>query len=70
MQTKVTSITMSMCNKRGKVLINMLLVGDMCQPAGFENNRVKLAKSINHSSFRPRPVLKGEFVATGCNPEP
>ena len=61
-QTKMTIIAASTCKKRGEVLINMLLVGDMCQPARFENNRVELAKSIRHSHLRPRPVLKGEFV--------
>ena len=32
--------------------------------ARIKNNRVELAKSIRHSSFRPRPVLKGEFVGS------
>ena len=59
MQTKMNIIAMSICKKRGEVLINMLLAGDMCQPARFENNRVKPAKSIRHSRFRPRLVLKG-----------
>ena len=58
----MTIIVASTCKKRGEDLINMLWVGDMCQPAGFENNRVELAKSIRHSHFRPRLVLKGEFV--------
>ena len=62
MQTKVAIIAESMCNEKGKVLIDMLLVGDTCQPARFENNKVNLSKSIRHSSFRPRLVLKGEFV--------
>ena len=61
-QTKMTIIAVSMCKKRGEVLINMLLVGDTCQPARFENNRVELAKSIRHSCFRPTLLLKGEFV--------
>ena len=60
----MTIIAASMCKKRGEVLINMLLVGDMCQPARFENNRVEPAKSIRHSRFRPRLVLKGEFVGS------
>ena len=64
MQTKVTIIAASTCNKRGKVLIDMLLVGDTCQPARFKNNRVEPAKSIRHSHFRPRPVLKAEFVGS------
>ena len=63
-QTKVTIIVASMCNKRGEVLIDMLLVGDTCQPARFKNNRVGPAKSIRPSSFRPRPVLKAEFVGS------
>ena len=42
----------------------MLLVGDACQPDRFKNNRVELAKSIRHSCFRPRLVLKGEFVGS------
>ena len=62
MQTKVTIIVASMCNKSGEVLINMLLVGDTCQPARFENNRVELAKSIRNGSLRARVVLKCEFV--------
>ena len=48
-QMKMTIIAASMCNKRGEVLINMLLVGDTCQPARFKNNRVELAKSIRNS---------------------
>ena len=64
MQTKVTIIAASMCKKRGEVLNAMLLAGDMCQPARFENNRVELAKSIRHSGFRPRLVLNGEFVGS------
>ena len=64
MKTKVTIIAVSMCKKRGEVLIDMLLVGDMCQPAKFKNNRVEPAKSIRHSCFRPRLVLKGEFVGS------
>ena len=63
-QMKVTIIAASMCKKRGEVLIDMLLVGDICQPARFENNRVDLAKSIRHSHFRPRLVLKGEFAGS------
>ena len=62
MQTKMTIIAASTCSKRGEVLINTLLVGDTCQPARFENNGVNPAKSISHSRFRPRLVLKGEFV--------
>ena len=64
MQRKITIIAMSMCKKRGEVLINMLLVGDTCQPARFKNNRVEPAKSIRHSRLRPRLVLKGEFVVS------
>ena len=64
MQMKVTIIAVSMCKKRGEVLINMLLLGDMCQPARFENNRVELAKSIRHSHFGPRLVLIGEFIGS------
>ena len=63
-QTKGTIIAASTCNKRGEILIYMLLAGDTCQPAGFKNSRVELAKSIRHSSFKPRPVLKGEFVVS------
>ena len=58
----MTIIAVSMCKKRGEVLINMLLVGDTCQPARFKNSRVEPAKIIRHSHFRSRPVLKGEFV--------
>ena len=64
MQMKMTIIVVSICKKRGEVLIDMLLVGDTCQPARLDNNRVELAKSIRHSHFRPRPVLKGEFVGS------
>ena len=57
-QTKVTIIAVSMCKKRGEVPIDMLLVGDTCQPARFESNKVELAKSVRHSNFRPGVVLK------------
>ena len=63
-QMKVTIIVASMCKKTGEVLINMLLAGDTCQAARFENNKVEPAKSIRYSRFRPRPVLKGEFVGS------
>ena len=69
MQTKMTIIAASMCKKRGEVLINMLLAGGMCQSARFKNNRVEPAKSIRHSCFRPRLVVKGEFVLSKeCHP--
>ena len=61
-QTKMTIITVSTCKKRGEVLIKMLLVGDTCQPARFNNNRMEPAMSIRHIHFRARLVLKGEFV--------
>ena len=64
MQTKVAIIAVNMRNKRDEVLINMLLAGDTCQPARFKSNRVEPAKSISYSSFRPRLVLKAEFVGS------
>ena len=64
MQTKVTIIVVSICKKKGKVLIDMLLVEDTCQPARLKNNRVEPVKSIRYSLFRPRLVLKGEFVGS------
>ena len=62
MQTKVTIIAVSMGNKSGEVLINMLLVGDICQLDRFEKNRGEPAKNIRYTSFRARVVLKCEFV--------
>ena len=62
MQIKMTVIVVSMCNKSGKVLIDMLLVQDTCQTARFKNNRVELAKTIGDSNFRAKAVLKCKFV--------
>ena len=57
-QTKMTIIAVSTCKKRGEVLINMLLVGDTCQPARFESNRVDQLRASGIATSGPGQYSK------------